>query len=184
MPCMAKTMNQMHNSMISSAGNGGKVNPLSRSRQQAGDGCRENLGCSCLAGMSLLQTGWAVETKAGGQMRARDCLSSGTWHSAQRVCSHRSHQWTPGYCSIQSPRFLCDCLLNACPQNWHPDSLKSPLQTPNVQHLNPRGSTFKTPPVNCTDGKTQRSMKSRVTTQRVLWGQLSVLRTYHRLNCG
>ena len=59
---MAKTMNQMHNSTISPAGNGGKVNPRSdRSRRQVGDGCRENLGCSCPAGMSLLQMGWAVE---------------------------------------------------------------------------------------------------------------------------
>ena len=114
-------------------------------------------------------------------MLAQDCLTSGTWHSAQRVCSHGPHQWTPGHCNIQSPRFLCDCLLNAYPPNWHPDSLKSPLQTPNVK---PEGSTFKTPPVNCTDGKTQQSIKSRVTTRRVLWGPLSVLRTYHRLNCG
>lgn len=139
-PCMAKTMNQMHNSTIFPAGNDGKVNPRSdRSRRQAGDGCRENLGCSCPAGMSLLQMGWAVETTAGGQMLAQDCLTSGTWHSAPRVCSHGPHQWIPGHCNIQSPRFLCDCLLNAYPQNRHPDSLTSPLQTPNVKHLNPRG---------------------------------------------
>ena len=40
-------------------------------------------------------------------MLAQDCLTSGTWHSAQRVCSHGPHQWTPGHCNIQSPRFLC-----------------------------------------------------------------------------
>lgn len=128
-PRMAKCMNQMHNSMISPVGNGGKVNPRSdRSRQQAGDGCRENLGCSSPAGTSLLQTGWAVGTTAGGQMQARDCPSSGTWQSAQRVCSHGPHQWTPEHCNIQSPHFLCDCLLNACPQNWHPESLISPCK--------------------------------------------------------
>ena len=137
-PRMAKSMNQMHNLMISPAGNGGKVNPRSdRSGQQAGDGCRENLGCSSPAGTSLLQTGWAVETTAGGQNAGPGLPVIRDMAVSPESLFSRATRWTLGRCNIQSPHVLCDCLLNACPQNWHPDSLKSPLQTPNVKHLNP-----------------------------------------------
>lgn len=132
-PRMAKSMNQMHKLMISPAGNGGKVNPRSdRSGQQAGDGCRENLGCSSPAGTSLLQTGWAVETTAGGQTQARDCPSSGTWQLAQRVCSHGPHGGPWGAAISR--------VLTSCVTVFSMLVLKTGIQIPSNPHCKPQMS--------------------------------------------